>query len=307
MTDIANIKNAAMQEKKNVKNPAQQRKKIQRQQTYLRAALQLLFFIAMPGAFVAGFSGVKYLFLWMGTGAVLELNSFIKILIGLGLFTILFGRFFCGYICAFGTVGDFVYWLSGLVQKKLFKKKRQYRPSAKLLRIGQKLKYVNLAFILIGCTLGFYAKLGKTSPWDVFSQLTALRLPKGYVIGILFCILIVAGMALCERFFCQCLCPMGAVFALLPTFPFGMLQRDSGQCIKGCNACRKQCPVDIKLEQDGIRNGECISCGKCARICPKGNLKHVEQAVLKKEWISVLLKSAFFFAMGSYLGLCRFL
>ncbi|MDY4971725.1 MAG: 4Fe-4S binding protein, partial [Lachnospiraceae bacterium] len=96
--------------------------KIKRQRQ-LRAAIQLLFFISMPSAFVAGFSGVKYIFTQIGTGSALEKNSFLLVLAGLAVFTILFGRYFCGYICAFGTMGDFVYWISGMVQKKLFQKK----------------------------------------------------------------------------------------------------------------------------------------------------------------------------------------
>ena len=48
----------------------------------------------MPGAFVAGFSGVKQLFLRIGAGQVLQLDSFALSLIGLCGFTILFCRFF---------------------------------------------------------------------------------------------------------------------------------------------------------------------------------------------------------------------
>lgn len=60
----------------------------------LRAGIQLFFFFAMPGAFVAGFSGVKQLFLRIGAGQVLQLDSFALSLIGLCGFTILFCRFF---------------------------------------------------------------------------------------------------------------------------------------------------------------------------------------------------------------------
>ena len=62
------------------------------------------------------------------------------------------------------------------------------------------------------------------SPWEVFSRLTALRLPpEGFGVGIALLALILLGMALQPRFFCQFLCPMGAVFALLPVLPFARL------------------------------------------------------------------------------------
>ena len=69
----------------------------------------------MPGAFVAGFSGVKQIFLHIGAGEVLSADSFTLSLLGLCGFTLLFDRFFCGYACAFGSLGDAVWALSGLM------------------------------------------------------------------------------------------------------------------------------------------------------------------------------------------------
>lgn len=102
---------------------AQKKQRTLKHRAWLRAAVQLMFFIAMPGAFVAGFNGVKQLFLRIGHGEVLQPDSFTLSLLGLCGFTILFGRFFCGYVCAFGSLGDGVWWLSGLVQKKLLHRK----------------------------------------------------------------------------------------------------------------------------------------------------------------------------------------
>lgn len=102
---------------------AQKRQQELQHRALLRAVLQAIFFVSMPGAFVAGFNGVKQLFLRIGTGSVLQLDSFTLSLLGLCGFTILFGRFFCGYVCAFGGLGDLVYWLSGLVQKRALHRK----------------------------------------------------------------------------------------------------------------------------------------------------------------------------------------
>ena len=85
------------------------RKTANRSRALTRAAVQALFFVTMPGAFVAGFNGIKFIFRQMGTGSVLELSSFVMVLIGLAGFTVLFGRFFCGYVCSFGALGDFIY------------------------------------------------------------------------------------------------------------------------------------------------------------------------------------------------------
>lgn len=294
--------------KKKALSAGQKRKQRIRHRAWLRAGIQILFFLTMPGAFVAGFSGVKYLFQWIGAGDVLQLNSFTKALLGLVLFTILFGRYFCGYICAFGSTGDFVYWISGLVQTKLFHKKKPCQLPQKVVSLLQKLKYIILALIVILCAFGLYGHLSGSSPWDVFSRLTAFQaVPKGYFWGILLLVLVVIGMAFQERFFCQFLCPMGAVFAILPVLPWAMLKRNSSNCIRGCNACANQCPVRLKLEADGIRNGECIACEKCVPTCPKGNITRIEWRLLRHEMIPVVIKAVLFFIMGVYLGFLRFL
>lgn len=90
---------------------------------------------------------------------------------------------------------------------------------------------------------------------------------------ILMCIVIV-GMAIKERFFCQFLCPLGAVFAILPVLPFLSLKRNKDNCIPKCNACKNNCPVKIKLQDNSLTDGECISCMRCRMICTKGNIKN---------------------------------
>ncbi len=275
---------------------------------WLRTGVQTVFFFAMPGAFVAGFSGVKSLFQSVGAGQPLQWSGFVAALVALCAFTIVFGRFFCGYLCAFGSLGDFVYWLSGVVQKKVFRRRTQYRLPDRLTPLGQKVKYAVLALIVILCALNVYDSLGGWSPWSVFSFLTALRFSfSGYEIGVLLLLLIVAGMAVKERFFCQFLCPMGAVFSLLPILPFAMLRRDPENCLTGCQACKKQCPVSIRLEADGFQNGECISCERCATVCPRENLTRWDRRPGQNVALPVLFKAALFFALGAWLGLCRFL
>mgnify|MGYP001528984393 CR=1 FL=1 len=96
---------------------AQQRQQDKKRRTWLRAGVQLFFFVSMPGAFVAGFSGVKQLFVHIGAGEVLSADSFTLSLLGLCGFTLLFDRFFCGYACAFGSLGDAVWACPGLSRK----------------------------------------------------------------------------------------------------------------------------------------------------------------------------------------------
>lgn len=289
------------------KNSAAQRKQIIKRHLILRTIIQLVFFISMPSAFVAGFSGAKYIFNQVSTGSLLSKNDFLVILIFLCVYTIVAGRFFCGYICAFGTLGDVIYALSGQVQMKILKKKKQYKLPLSILPWLQKIKYAILAAVLLMCGTGIYGKLQGTSPWDIFSQLTALKLNiNGYAIGMVIFILILAGMGVQERFFCQFLCPMGAIFSLLPVLPAATLKRDAANCPKKCNVCQQNCPVGLKLENNSSRSGECIRCGKCAVYDIKSvNIRSFGKLNGTEIWL-VILKAVLFFGIGTALGLCRF-
>ena len=72
---------------------------------WLRVIIQLIFFILIPSAYTAAFNGVKYIFSQIGAGEQIELTSFVSVLIMLCVFTMIFGRFFCGFACAFGSLG----------------------------------------------------------------------------------------------------------------------------------------------------------------------------------------------------------
>lgn len=242
--------------------------------TVVDVIIRLLFFLLLPGIFSTAFSGVKYLFQQMQDGKPFEMNAFITTLILVCVFTIVFGRFFCGFACSFGTYGDFVYWVSTKVRKKLRK-----RPFAFSVSLGNKLryiKYVVLVLILLLCVFGQADFIAVNSPWSVFSRLQSLKLPQSIGLGLLLLVLITVGMVFERRFFCRFLCPMGAVFSLLPVLPFSAVQRDRQNCINGCHACQIRCPANLEIaitrDGDSLPMGECFSCGNCMEICPRGNV-----------------------------------
>ena len=205
-------------------------------------------------------------------------------------------------------MGDAVWALSGLIQKKLFPRKKQLRLPERAVLWGQKVKYLLLAGLVALYVTRQEKLLTGASPWEVFSRLTALRLPpEGFGVGIVLFVLILLGMAVQPRFFCQFLCPMGAVFALLPVLPFARLHRQSDGCIPGCNACKQQCPVCLKLEECSLHSGECIACEACVGTCPKQNIHRWDRTLCKSLWLPVLAKALLFFLLGCWLSFCRFI
>ena len=247
------------------------RKKQKKIQKGVRLGIQIVFLLIAPAVFTSAFAGVKYIFTQFSTAQALSFNAFLKALVGICLFTIVFGRFFCGYACAFGTVGDLLYMFSSFVQKKT--KKKLPSISEQISKYARKIKYFVAAGAALTCFWGIYDKFRGSSPWDVFSRLTSLQLPnRDYLIGIIILVVIMAGMMWEERFFCKYLCPMGAVFSLLPIFPAFLYRRDSQNCYPGCSACKRQCLVSLDIEGDTKDSGECIQCNQCLTTCPKENI-----------------------------------
>ena len=62
-------------------------------------------FIIYPALFSTAFTGIKLIVEQITQRASLPWNSFVQTLVVLLVFTIVFGRFFCGFACAFGTWG----------------------------------------------------------------------------------------------------------------------------------------------------------------------------------------------------------
>ena len=250
-------------------------KKRQRKIRLIRAGIQLLFFIFAPALFSTAFAGVKSIFQAIAAHQTISWNSFLDVTAVLLVVTCLFGRHFCGYACAFGSLGDALYELTVFIRQKVFHKKGRHGYSEKAIRILQKVKYIWLLVLLVSILTGWYSKLQGMSPWDVFSMIHAgnFRL-SAYKIGIAVLILLMIGMAFIERFFCRFFCPMGAIFSLLPILPFFSLERKRESCIKGCSKCTRSCPAKIELREakTSIVQGECFQCQKCIDGCPKGNV-----------------------------------
>ncbi len=278
-----------------------QKKKSRR---YLRAAIQLICFLFFSSAFTAAFGGVKYIAAQLGAGAKIERTAFVAALAGLCGYTIIFGRFFCGMACAFGSLGDAVHASYRWICKKM--KKRPVKLGEDLCEKLSAVKYLVLAAIVVLCFFGIYPDLRGLSPWDVFSMFHAGDLKLGgYIPGLIVLLAILGGMCVQERFFCRFLCPMGAVFSLLPVLPYFALRRSREDCLKGCAGCTRKCPSDIGLAGDGSyeTDGDCFQCQKCIGTCPKENIHCGWKDLRGDEIAFTLLRAGMLIGLYLWVGL----
>lgn len=237
-----------------------------------RRIVQILSLVLFPGLFIATFSAIKTLYTALigGTFDASALAGQIVLVVSMLLITALMGRFFCGFLCAFGTLGDFFWYLGSKL------KLRRPKVGTRADRLLKKLKYVVLAgIVLLAWTFGISLLDGTANPWNVFGMLTSLSgwtdTAVLFSLGMLLLTLIAIGSLYIERFFCRYLCPLGAVFAIVSKFRLFKIRKPRANC-GSCRACTARCSMGIPLYRvNVVTSAECIDCMNCVEICPRGN------------------------------------
>ena len=212
-------------------------------------------------------------------------------LITLGL-TIIFGRVFCGWLCPMGTTIEFT-------EKLLPKRKPLPKPASFSLKwfkyfllflvifsalAGRNFWYlldpiplVHRIYILVFYPLLVYLgksglELGEPLLEKLgLERLAYLQLTPAYFNQVFLTAGIFAGIILLSlwmpRFFCQNLCPLGALLGIFSRFSL-LGKNVSSSCID-CGLCLRSCPVwaiEEKSWQD--KEAECIKCFICQDRCP---------------------------------------
>ena len=188
--------------------------------------------------------------------------------LGLFLFSLFFGRAFCGWLCPAGGLQDICV---GIVTK----------PAGKRQNI---VKFFFWVPWLIAILAGFVSA-GGLRYIDVLYNTDhgiSVSAPAGYIVYFLVVALVtVLALTLGRRSFCHCVCWM-APFMIAGNFikeklrtPALRLQSDPGRCV-GCGSCDRHCPMSLPVH-DLVKKGdmfhpECVLCCACADHCPKNAL-----------------------------------
>jgi polyferredoxin len=235
-----------------------------------RIVTQIIFIFTLPGLFIQTFSQIKNLYVMILNDKFNFMKaypSFIE-LITIMLITIVIGRFFCGWFCAFGAFNDFLY----IISKNIFKVK--FKVDRKLDAVLKYLKYVILLVIVVLCWTMGSTIFQSASPWDAFAQITTFpQVIYSFTFGFIILMLIAVGAMFIERFFCRYLCPLGAVFGVVSRVNIFKINKPKADCGK-CRLCTNNCSMGLPLyKADAVRGGECINCLKCVETCPRSNTK----------------------------------
>jgi NosR/NirI family transcriptional regulator, nitrous oxide reductase regulator len=261
----------------------------------LRTIVQILFFVFMPGLVGMAFLELKALIVDIFNFNFTTILSDTSLIIVLFLGTIILGRFFCGWMCMFGTYNDLV----NLIGKKIFK--INYQPNKMADKYFKYLKYFILLFIIIFVWTNIVVIPDGVSPWDALSQLSNPSYAfSNYLIGLIILGFITVGDLFIERFFCRYLCPLGAIFSIISKGRILNIQKPKVNCGL-CHACTNKCSMGIDLDAtDVARSGECINCLNCTKICPKNNAKlAINNKKINEYAITTLAVAG---TTGAYLG-----
>lgn len=207
--------------------------------------LSVVFLVPWLGWFTENLFGVKIHF-------EVEMITF--------LFFIVFGSFWCGWLCPFGNLSYFIEKIGGKLFPSL-----QFAPKGGLDNILRLLKYFFLSgFVYIIITGGYDYFFG--SHMAIYKS-NAISL--GFLKSKIYMITMIP--LLIPRFFCKYICPQKAMYNIIHKFlPTLVVERDEEKCIS-CGRCDKACPMNIKVSKEKkIHGRDCISCFNCVdgETCP---------------------------------------
>lgn len=240
----------------------------------IRFMVQIIFFIILPGIYINAFAGIKHIYISIINQSFNFTDSLPRLIEVIAVIpaTIILGRFFCGWMCAFGTLGDMLYHISS----KVFKIK--FKVSEKLDRVFKYFKYIVLFFLIIAVWTFDLSMFEGANPWDAFGVIATVgKVPDisfaitEFTIGTFILFAIIIASLFVERFFCRYLCPLGAFFTLTSHFRIIKVSKTTQKC-GSCKLCTNSCAMGIPLyKYERVDSGECIQCFKCIPACRRCN------------------------------------
>lgn len=191
--------------------------------------------------------------------------------------TVLVGRFFCGWVCPFGSLHQGISFLAH--------KKKTARELVELhkYRRSQNIKYYILVIFLVMAVLPGMETIqtGLLDPISLSARtVNILLLPvadnsvnilsatdhfyqTAPLILAVFLIFVILNFFI-PRFFCLFICPLGALFGILNRFAIWRINRNSN--CTDCKLCNKYCQGSCQPSEN-IKLSECLLCFNCLDDC----------------------------------------
>jgi ferredoxin-type protein NapH len=209
-------------------------------------------------------------------------------LLGFVALAMVLGKTWCGWVCPFGTLQD---WVAAC--RKSFRV-RESHFSWNLRNSLKPVKYFLLVLLIIipvlianaGLHEDFklpFCQICPAKPVMPLFEANTENLAVDFsnavttamsLIALTLAGSILAGMVFKDRFFCL-FCPMLALLSLFDRIGFMKLKKRVDSCT-GCGACQRVCPmaireVHLEKEREDVLTQDCMLCLKCTEACPQDN------------------------------------
>jgi ferredoxin-type protein NapH len=179
--------------------------------------------------------------------------------------TVVFGRFFCGWICPATLIYELNTNLAVLLRRA------GLRTGSR--RFDRRLKYAVLAVgIALSATTGVIWFAAVYPPAIIGREIYYAIALSGFGSGAIFFLLtLLFDLLVTRRGFCRYVCPGGALYSLLGRYRLVRVQRHVDQC-NDCAKCTAVCEFGLDPLHDSFGQ-ECNNCTACVAVCPTDALR----------------------------------
>ncbi len=189
--------------------------------------------------------------------------AFIALLIFIALFTVVFGRLFCGWVCPQTIFIELVfrrieYWIEGERSHQIALNKAPWSADKIMKKTGKHAIFLGISF-LIGNTFLAYI-IGTQELYAIVTQ-PPTEHPGGFLAMLVFTGAFYGVFAFLREQVCTTICPYGRLQGVL-------LDRDSIVVAYDRIRGEKRSSFRKGEDRDAVGKGDCIDCKACVVVCP---------------------------------------
>lgn len=196
-----------------------------------------------------GFLSVSHITsgIWAGVGVYLRDLPLLILVVVTVVTTLIWGRVFCGFLCPFGALQDFI--------EKVVPRSWQKPLPAIIHDRAVWVKYAVLAVVVLPAILG-----SRTSLYQYFEPFGTVFFQSPSILLWAIALLFLGASVVVPRFYCRYACPLGASLGLLSLVSLRRIERVE-QC-NHCKVCEQRCPTGA-IRGPEVDFKECVRCNEC--------------------------------------------
>jgi cytochrome c oxidase accessory protein FixG len=198
------------------------------------------------------------------------------------MFSMLYGRIWCGWMCPQTVVSELVRWWEGKMRRVF----RVPRSGGAVWRRGGSAAAVGAGTAAVSLFIGFNLVAFFVDPVSMVRQIGSgtLGAVTGGIIAGIGGLVFIDAMFWREKF-CAKACPYGMMQMLVTDGKTQIVRyatEREGECIE-CKACLRVCSMGIDIRESPYQS-ECIQCGECVDACTQILARMDKPTLIKFSW-----------------------